>query len=105
MNLIIPRPDVDGAVLLLSFADDQDEIVLRQLIVSNLLIEGAGVRGVSDNDKAGPMELLTDLFSVVVENGVHRNDGGLTWESQNGHLPPVCSVRMAIMRSTEPRMA
>ena len=74
-HLIIPRPDVDGAVLLLSFADNQDEIVLRQLIVSNLLIEGAGVRGVSDNDKAGPMELLTDLKQEEKEKEKEDEDG------------------------------
>ena len=74
-HLIIPRPDVDGAVLLLSFADNQDEIVLRQLIVSNLLIEGAGVRGVSDNDKAGPMELLTDLKQEEKEKEEEDEEG------------------------------
>ena len=60
-HLIIPRSDIDCAVLLLSLADDQDEIVLRQLIVSNLLIEGVRVRGVGDDDKARLMEGLTNL--------------------------------------------
>jgi len=78
MNLIIPRSDIDCAVLLLSLADDQDEIVLRQLIVSNLLIEGVRVRGVGDDDKARLMEGLTNLVSVFVEDGVYGYDGSLS---------------------------
>ena len=72
-HLIIPRSDVDGPVLLLSLSDDQDEIVLRQLIVSNLLIEGVPFGGVGDGDKAGLMEGLTNLEEEEEEE--EKNDG------------------------------
>jgi len=78
MDLIIPRPDIDGPALRLSLADDQDEIVLRQLIVSNLLIEGVPVGGVGDDDKAGLMKGLPNLLRVFVEFWVHGDDGSLS---------------------------
>jgi hypothetical protein len=110
----------------------KDEVVLRNLTVPNLLRERR-IGEVSVGVKTGVEELRGDLLGVLLVRSGDGDDDDLSGgepegpierrkkrrgegasirvekESKKGrethHFPAKCSVRMAVKRSTEPRIA
>lgn len=99
----------------------KDEVVGRYLAVADLLRQ-RGVAHVRVSVEPGVPKLLRDLLRVLLVRRRNRNDEDLSWrqpERPGGtcqdriwrrvlaayHLPPKCSVRIAVKRSTLPMMA
>ena len=67
MLLVVARAHVDGANLLLALADHEDEVVLGQLRIADLLVEGRARVQVQVHRKAGIVQRLLQPMCIVVE--------------------------------------
>ena len=69
MDLVIPGSDVNAIVSHFFVADNQYEVVLSQLCVSHLLVDGKSGVQFRVHLKAGLIQLLPDLLGVLVNTG------------------------------------
>src|SRR6218665_209619 len=69
MNLVISGSNVDGALLLLFVADNENKVVLCQLGVSNFFVDGQARIQFNVDLEAGFVELFGYLFGVIILGG------------------------------------
>eukprot|EP00053_Salpingoeca_punica_P013384 m.120929 g.120929 ORF g.120929 m.120929 type:complete len:748 (-) comp16189_c0_seq1:23-2266(-) len=88
-NGVVAQTDVCAVRLLLLLADDEDEVVLRQLAVADLLVQGEALVRADLGDIALVVQLLGNTHGVVLELRVDGDDERLAGREPEGPLAAV----------------